>query len=113
MKPLGSQPLALSAAELALTHDKHFALHGEIWLLIIVVLFALFFAYVLFCPRFRCSRSSDLEASDSDNIPQRRNWLLVSLRSRSVTAVKDKAEDDEEEEVEDYSRRVNEKHRVE
>ncbi|KAK8361448.1 hypothetical protein V6Z11_A03G041800 [Gossypium hirsutum] len=107
MEPLCSQPLALSASQLALTHDKHFALHGEIWLLIIVVLFALFFASILFCPRFRCSRSSD-----SDNIPQRRNWLLVSLRSRSVTDVEDKAEDDEEEEVEDYSRRVNEKHPV-
>ncbi|TYH23783.1 hypothetical protein ES288_A03G040500v1 [Gossypium darwinii] len=93
MEPLCSQPLALSASQLALTHDKHFALHGEIWLLIIVVLFALFFAYILFCPRFR-------------------NWLLVSLRSRSVTDVEDKAEDDEEEEVEDYSRRVNEKHPV-
>ncbi|TYH23784.1 hypothetical protein ES288_A03G040600v1 [Gossypium darwinii] len=113
MDPSSSQPPA--PAELALTHDKHFALHGEIWLLIIVLLFAIFFTYILFCPRTRCSRSSESEASNSDNIPRWRNCLLVPSKSRSrsrnVSGIENIVEEEEEEEEEeDYSRQINEKY---
>ncbi|MBA0552769.1 hypothetical protein Golob_023548 [Gossypium lobatum] len=109
MDPLSSQSPA--PAELPLTHDKHFALHGEIWLLIIVLLFAIFFTYILICPRTRCSRSSESEALDSDNIPRWRNCLLVpsTSRSRNVTGIEN-IEEEEEEEEEDYSRQINEKY---
>ncbi|TYH81073.1 hypothetical protein ES332_D03G173900v1 [Gossypium tomentosum] len=102
MDPSSSQSPA--PAELALTH-------GEIWLLIIVLLFAIFFTYILFCPRTRCSRSSESEALDSDNIPQWRNCLLVpsKSRSRNVTGIENIVEEEEEEE-EDYSRQINEKY---
>ncbi|GMI96945.1 hypothetical protein HRI_003363800 [Hibiscus trionum] len=106
MEPLGSQPPA--PAELALSHDKHFALHGEIWLFIVVLIFALFFAYILLCPRFRCSRSSESEdISDSDNVSRRRTCLLVSSGSQCVIDIKDEVGDEEEEE--DYASRINEK----
>ncbi|KAK8596548.1 hypothetical protein V6N13_001160 [Hibiscus sabdariffa] len=105
MEPIGSQPPA--PAGLTLSHDKHFALHGEIWLLIVILIFALFFAYILFCPRLRCSRSSESEdVSDSDDVLRRRSCLLVSSGNQCVTGIKDKAEEGEEE---DYASQINEK----
>ncbi|XVF05774.1 hypothetical protein REPUB_Repub05bG0201400 [Reevesia pubescens] len=99
MEPSSSQP----PTELIFSHDKHFALHGEIWLIVVILIFALFFAYILFFPRLRCCRNSESEASASDNIPRSSNCPLMSLRKRS------RVDEDEAEEEQRYRDRINEK----
>ncbi|XWS74374.1 hypothetical protein CRYUN_Cryun02cG0209800 [Craigia yunnanensis] len=99
MEPSSAQP----PAELVFSHDRHFALHGQIFLLVVVLVFAPFFAYILFLPRLRCGRSPESEASDSNDIPQRRNCPLMSLRKRR------RIDEDEEEDEQQYSNQINEK----
>lgn len=101
MEPSSS---AQPPAELMISHDKHFALHGEIWLLVVVFTFAVFFVYILFFPRLRCCRNRESEASDSgNNIPRRRNCPLMSLRKRKTI------DEDEEDALKELARRINEK----
>ncbi|XWS53359.1 hypothetical protein CRYUN_Cryun11dG0150600 [Craigia yunnanensis] len=78
MEPSSSQP----PTELVFSHDRHFALHGEIWLLVVVFVFALFLAFILFLLRLRRGRSPESEVSGSNNIPQRRNCPVMSSRKR-------------------------------
>ncbi|XVE58998.1 hypothetical protein DITRI_Ditri05aG0009000 [Diplodiscus trichospermus] len=101
MEPSSAQP---PADQLAISHDRHFALHGGIWLLVVVLVFALFFAYILFFPRLRCRRRRESEeASDADDIPRQRNCPLMALRKGR------RVDEDEAEEEEQYSIRINEK----
>ncbi|MBA0865396.1 hypothetical protein Goshw_011777 [Gossypium schwendimanii] len=101
MEP-SSSPLP---AELNFLHDTHFALHGEIWLVTVVLIFALFFAFVVFLPRLRLGRrSSESQASDSDeNITRRRNCPLTSSRKPR------RFDDDEADQEQQYLNRINHK----
>ncbi|EOY34555.1 hypothetical protein QQP08_025188 [Theobroma cacao] len=91
-------------AELVFSGDKHFALHGKIWLLAVVLTFVLFLAFIIFLlPRLRRRTNYEADVSDSNVNPGRRNCPLMSLRKRRRT--------DEEEvgEERQYSIRINEK----
>ena len=101
MEPSSSQP----PTELVFSHDKHFALHGEIWLLVVFFIFALFLAFILFLPRLRRGKSPKPEVSDSNNIPQQRNCLVMSLRKRRGTDEDEAAAEEQEQD----SNRINEK----
>ncbi|OMP02451.1 hypothetical protein COLO4_11078 [Corchorus olitorius] len=103
--PSSSRP---PTGELVLSHDKHFALHGEIWLLVMVLGFALFLVFIIVFPRLRRRRrrSSESDVSDS-NInnspppPRRRNCLFLCSRKRK------RVDEVEAEEEQRYSNRIN------
>ncbi|KAK8581419.1 hypothetical protein V6N13_144446 [Hibiscus sabdariffa] len=53
--------------ELSLSRDTHFALHGQIWLLVVLLVFALVFASIVFLPRLSlCKRSSESEEEEEE-----------------------------------------------
>ncbi|KAH1066715.1 hypothetical protein J1N35_031702 [Gossypium stocksii] len=101
MEPSSSPP----PAELIFLRDTHFALHGEIWLVTVVLIFALFFAFVVFLPRLRLGRrSSESQASDSDdNITRRRSCPLTSSRKPR------RFDDDDADQEQQYLNRINHK----
>ncbi|XVE79840.1 hypothetical protein DITRI_Ditri14bG0089000 [Diplodiscus trichospermus] len=93
MEPSSSQP----PTELVFSHDRLFALHGEIWLLVVLLVFALFLTIILFLPRLIRGRRPESEVSNSNNIPRH----LISLRKPRGS------DGDETVEEQQYSDRIN------
>ena len=56
--------------EVPFSEDKHFALHGEIVLLVLVTVFFLFIVFILMIPRLkkRATRSHESETEGDSNI---------------------------------------------
>ncbi|OMO82819.1 hypothetical protein CCACVL1_11743 [Corchorus capsularis] len=104
--PPSMEPSRPPTGELVLSHDKHFALHGEIWLLVMVLGFALFLVFIIVFPRLRRRsrrRSSESDVSDSNinSPPRRRNCLFLCSRKRN------RVDEVEAEEEQRYSNRIN------
>jgi hypothetical protein len=73
---------------LRITKDKHYAMHSEIWMIVLVISFAVFLLFIVLLPclKRRYSHHSDLSLSEdaSCNGSLKPSPVVVSKQSISV-----------------------------